>query len=78
MARSKQRHVFRSLIADAKIDSPYGGWLIFYPDGQNEYHFEIPRGAFEKLGRQISDELKRVSPRARRGASAPSATSRNK
>ena len=74
----RRRHVVRSLLADARIENPYGGLLIFYPDASIELCVQMPRAAFEKLRDHMTAELERVSPRARRGASSPSATSRNK
>ena len=80
MSEQRKAHVFRTLIADAIInaDRPSAGWVRFVPDAENEYHFEMPRAAFEQLGRQIADALKQAPPPSRGRSFRLSAKSSNK
>jgi len=68
---AKQRHVIRSMLAEARIDyeRPSVAWLIFHPDSANEIHIELRRSTFQKLRDAMSAELRRGLTRRRRNLS---------
>jgi hypothetical protein len=68
---AKQRHVIRSMLAEARIDydRPSVAWLIFHHDSANEIHIELRRSTFQKLRDAMSAELRRGLTRRRRNLS---------